>query len=268
MPAPESPPAPADAAAVVRELLEAFYAENSQIKESHGLKHVLRVHGHARLALEALSPPLPADTAAEIEVAALLHDVDDRKYFPENGESKRNARALCDQAGLARESTERIIAMIGWVGCSENGNSVPAAVASSQAYHLLIPRWADRLEAVGAIGVVRCYQYNRESGSPLSTPASPRPTSEDEVFRHATPDRFEKYISSGGQSTDMISHYYDKLLHIARPPAAIVQNAYLEKSAEESSKELVEVCVRFGKTGEVDEGYITDLERQLCGGAR
>ena len=31
---------------------------------------------------------------------------------------------------------------------------------------LLWPRWADRLEATGAIGVVRCHQYNAKAGAP------------------------------------------------------------------------------------------------------
>ena len=61
----------------------------------------------------------------------------------------------------------------------------------------------------------------------------------------------------------MISHYYDKLLHVARPPPEIVRNSYLERMAEDGSKELVEVCVRFGRTGVVDEEYILGLEKNL-----
>ena len=63
----------------------------------------------------------------------------------------------------------------------------------------------------------------------------------------------------------MISHYYDKLLHIARPPPSIVCNPYLEKMAEQSSSELVEVCLRFGKTGVVDEDYIRGLMQATSG---
>ena len=61
----------------------------------------------------------------------------------------------------------------------------------------------------------------------------------------------------------MISHYYVKLLHVARPQKDIVRNSYLERQAEDSSRELVEVCLRFGKTGQVDVDYIADLEREL-----
>lgn len=186
------------------------------------------------------------------------------------------------------DSIERILKMISWVGCKENGNNIPpeiepksnqqslAPTAYNQQYHFLIPRWSDRLEAVGSIGVVRCYQYNRETGAPLwkdhDLYDSPRPNCEEEVWQFATPDRFESYLQrerdgndekNRDSSSSMISHYYDKLLHVARPPPEIVRNTYLEDKAQESSKELLEVCLRFGKTGAVDEDYILNLEKTL-----
>ena len=267
-----TPLAAAEAQALVRlnNGLKRFYEANPQIKSSHGLVHVLAVHRHAEQALACLGPPLPDSQRAEIEIAALLHDVDDRKYFPVDREAEdlesryTNACTICHDADLPGSiCVRRILQMISWVSCSENGNSIPAEVSDSGAYHLLIPRWADRLEAVGAVGVVRCYRYNQESGAPLCSTTSPRATTTEDVFRLAKPERFDAYLHSGGSSDDMISHYYDKLLHIARPPPEIVRNSYLESMAEEGSKELVEVCVRFGKTGIVDEEYILELEKSL-----
>ena len=54
----------------------------------------------------------------------------------------------------------------------------------------------------------------------------------------------------------MISHYYDKLLHVARPPKQLVRNKYLEAIAEESSKEMIKVLLRYGETGVVDEEFL------------
>ena len=54
----------------------------------------------------------------------------------------------------------------------------------------------------------------------------------------------------------MLGHYYDKLFHVACPPKQIVRNEYLEAKLQDSAKELVEVCLRYGKTGIVDEDYI------------
>ena len=168
------------------------------------------------------------------------------------------------EKGEREGAVERIIEMIGWVSCSTHGNSVPEKVEKTGDYHLLIPRWSDRLEAVGAVGVVRCWQYTVEKDGKLSSEGAPRAKSEEEVWGLATEDRFEGYMGRGGSSECMISHYYDKLLHVARPPPGIVRNEYLEEKGREASKELVEVCLRFGRTGVVDEEYLREVAGR-CG---
>lgn len=50
------------------------------------------------------------------------------------------------------------VQMISYVSASGNGNSVPPEC--EQAPYLLWPRFSDRLEAIGTIGMVRCFQYN------------------------------------------------------------------------------------------------------------
>jgi uncharacterized protein len=84
----------------------------------------------------------------------------------------------------------------------------------------------------------------------------------DEVWQLATPERFDAYRTSGGHSEDMISHYYDKLLHVACPPKEMVRNAYLEQMAQDSSEALMEVCLRFGRTGVIDHDYIQQVAAQ------
>eukprot|EP00978_Attheya_sp_CCMP212_P011825 scaffold29367_cov53-Attheya_sp.AAC.1 len=247
----------------VQEEVRKFYHDHrARIKESHGLAHILAVLNHANKAIECHEPPLSPELAMQIRVAALLHDTDDHKYFPKH-EHHENARMIMEKAEVLTESILPILEMIDLVSCSQNGNSVPASILEKEEYYRLIPRWSDRLEAVGAIGVVRCYQYNQELGRPLSSPSSPRAHTADQVWEFATPERFEAYQERGGTSDDMISHYYDKLLHVACPPIDLVRNAYLEDKAKESSKELVELCLRFGKTGTVDESYIQEVNAKL-----
>lgn len=245
------------------EEVKEFYRREHQIKASHGWdEHVSLVYNHSKMAIQSLDYELSSNVTTEIKLAALLHDVDDKKYFPTSPRGEYpNASNILESVGIVRnsESHKRVLKIISWVGCSENGNKVPDEVKESGDYHLLIPRWADRLEAVGARGVVRCYQYNQEKGSPLWSDFSPRPTSEEELWREAPPSKLDQYIARGGTSTDMISHYYDKLLHISRPPKEIVRNPYLEQMSESSSKDLVEVCIRFGKSGKVDEEHILGL---------
>jgi uncharacterized protein len=92
---------------------------------------------------------------------------------------------------------------------------------------------------------------------------SPRAKTVEEVWNYATPDCFIKYQKTGGQSKDMISHYYDKLLHVARPPADIVRNTYLERMANDSCIDLIDVCIRFGCTGKVDEEHLLRLQQSI-----
>ena len=248
---------------VTKRELKLFYARNPEIKESHGLTHVLAVYEHSVCAVKCVSPPLAPHTRMQIYIASLLHDVDDHKYFPNNNDgenSSRNAKDIMASVELPKLSQARIIQIISMVSCSVNGNSVHATVKDTGAYYLLIPRYSDRLEAVGARGVVRCYQYNAEHNRPMCSDISPRATSAEEVWVLACPERFVAYQVSGGKSTDMISHYYDKLFHIARPPSDIVRNVYLEKKGVIAAAEMVELCLRFGRTGKVDEEYIKHLE--------
>ena len=268
----------------VLKLVQTFFAENPHIgNSSHGLEHAKAVHHHAVQALQHLQRPPPEDVWEDIEIAALMHDLDDHKYFQQRSADTStelklhskypNTKKLLTKLSSPTLSLKRqnhILYLISLVSCSENGNSVPSDIQSSQAYHLLIPRWADRLESSGAIGVVRCYQYNQERNLKLSSTISPRPITEKEVWEFATPQRFQKYQERNGSSYDMISHYYDKLLHIARPPPEIVQNEYLERVAKLRVKNLLMVCLSFGRNGVVDEDYILELskssncERQSC----
>lgn len=244
----------------VMRLVQNFYFSNPQIQPSHGWPHIQAVYQHTCHAIACHRPAVSFSTALEIQMAALLHDLDDRKYFPQHKNHENARRLLENAANVSLESINLILYMISLVSCSENGNSVPSDL--NERYHLLIPRWADRLEAVGKVGVVRCYQYNQEQQHPLHSSNSPRPSSLEELWECVTPNRFQVYQQTG-KSDDMISHYYDKLLHISCPPKELVRNQYLEYMAEESSRELVEVCLRYGKTGKVDEDYIQELAQAL-----
>ena len=152
--------------------------------------------------------------------------------------------------GAAPAVVDDVARMIHWVSCSANGNACPEPAAESP--ELLWPRWADRLEAAGEVGVARCYLHNLAAGDPLCVPAAtPRPRTEGEALALATEERFAAYQASGGGSASMIDHYFDKLLQVARPPPALVRNAYLEEAAARGAAPLLAVVLAYGRTGEV-----------------
>ena len=231
--------------------------EKLGIEASHGVDHAVAVMKHVEKAIESTDLPIPYTEQKALILAALLHDADDRKYSPETATTMENARSIMKQAGAKEEVIEEALYMISLVSCSKNGNRVPEAARERP--WLLWPRYADRLEAIGTIGAVRCYQYNREQGSPLAITEGPNPTpratTREELWKLATPERFQNYQSSGGSSRSMMDHYYDKLLQIARPPKEI-HNTYLEQSAQERLAPLEEICLLFGTTGQVPVEHI------------
>jgi uncharacterized protein len=237
------------------------HCRRAGIDQSHGLTHALAVLVHTDQALAAADAPLPAERAAAVRLAALLHDADDRKYFPETASTYANAAAIMAEAGAAQPVVDDAVRMISHVSCSANGNAVPPEAVDAP--ELLWPRWADRLEATGEIGVVRCYMYDAKSGRPLATEQTPRPATADEAFALATEERFAEYQRSGGGSASMMDHYYDKLLQVARPSPSAVRNAYLEEAALERATPLLDVCLAYGRTGQVPTAEIEAMGRRL-----
>ena len=54
----------------------------------------------------------------------------------------------------------------------------------------------------------------------------------------------------------MMDHYYDKLLQIAHFDQKVLKNEYLLSEAKKRVQPLVDVCLEYGRTGEVPEELI------------
>lgn len=231
--------------------------EQHQIDASHGVKHATAVLTHAQNALN--NSDLGDDERLAVQLGALLHDADDRKYFAHEGlvNATRILKELEGQCGLHPTVSAQVLRMIELVSCSKNGNSFPADCEMNP--HLLWPRWADRLEAIGEIGIVRCYQYTNHTNAPLCTKNTPKPTNAAEVYALATPERFEAYQSGKAVSASFMDHFYDKLIQITRPPAVIVQNKYFEQEMVARCQPLVDVCLAYGRSGQVPVAEIEAL---------
>ncbi len=235
-----------------RDLLrEVLYA----VQPSHGILHALKVLRHTHRALEEC-PKLTSGTKLAIMLAALLHDADDKKYFPKN-KSYQNARQIVRQ--VYPDAEELVIEMIGYVSCSSNGSSIPRDAVKRP--WLLFPRWADRLEAIGHIGIVRAWEYTLETNRPVFTKDTPRAKDIHWLSHIATKERYANYVSSGGKSASMIDHYYDKLLHICDFET---DNKYLIETAKKRRKPLVDICLLYGEDGRLDIDLLDRARRRAA----
>ena len=123
--------------------------------DGHDAAHSLRVY---RIAMEILEKEDTCDREV-VELAALLHDADDHKLF--HTENNANARAFLEGQGVAPEKIERICEVINGVSFSKNRGKHPATLEGK------IVQDADRLDALGAIGIARTFAYGGKHGRSL-----------------------------------------------------------------------------------------------------
>ena len=121
--------------------------------DGHGADHALRVRRNAMMIAEgeACDPQI-------VSLAALLHDADDHKLF--STEHNANARRFLEEHGVAPETTERICAAINAVSFSKNKGKRPETAEGR------IVQDADRLDALGAVGIARTFAYGGGHGRP------------------------------------------------------------------------------------------------------
>ena len=125
-----------------------------------------------------------------IEMAALLHDVDDYKIS--TGEN--NALKWLEKNHISEDKIGQIISVIDSV--SFKGSDVDTTPESIEG---MIVQDADRLDAIGAIGIARTFSWGGSHERQMYNP-------EKKPQRHNTFDEYKK----GGQTT--INHFYEKLL--------------------------------------------------------
>ena len=197
----------------------------------------------------------PPDNCEDILLAALLHDADDRKFF--GGES-RNAEEILTRVGASKERIEAIQRMIALVSFSKNQDDFGEAPIF--AYY---PRYSDRLEASGRVGIVRSYTYGRNNGRKPFEPQTARPKSREELYE-AIKGRDEVYRHTG-ESLSMVDHFYDKILHIGCPEELRHIKFYREEF-DRRQKEIEDFIIEFSvKDFEGIEDRLIQMENEFKG---
>merc|ERR1712187_754712 len=112
--------------------------------------------------------------------SAILHEVDDTKLFKTDGST--NVRRILNQVlpccSAKSDFIEEVVGIIDLVSARKNKDS---GVPEGHEWKLIV-RDADRIEAVGEIGIARCYAYNRKVGTPLFLDSTPRATDVKELW--------------------------------------------------------------------------------------
>lgn len=129
------------------------------------------------------------------ELAALLHDLADEKLVddPEAG-MKRTESWMLENDATAEEAAHvmEIISTLSFKG----GAGKPMTTLEGA-----VVQDADRLDAIGAIGIARTFVYSGKKGRPMYDPNIP-------VRREMTPEEYRN-----GKDT-AINHFHEKLLKL------------------------------------------------------
>ncbi len=130
-----------------------------------------------------------------VELAALLHDVADWKLH--NGDlsaGPKAAREWLQQLDVDKSIIAHVSEIVGGISFKGAGVATPMATIEGQCV-----QDADRLDAIGAVGIARCFAFGGAKDRLIFDPEHP-----PELH-----DSFEAYRKKSGPS---INHFYEKLL--------------------------------------------------------
>lgn len=154
----------------------------------HDWSHVERVRRVARTIAEAEG----ADSFV-CELAALLHDVADYKIAGDEATGLARVRAWLAAEGCDAPTSARVMEIIATLSFA-GGERPPMTTLEGQ-----IVQDADRLDAIGAVGVARAFAYGGAKGRAMHDPDQPpRERMSVEEYR--------------AQPAPTINHFYEKLL--------------------------------------------------------
>lgn len=171
---------------IIRNVKEQVINIYKQFDASHDYDHILRVMKNA----EKIAQKLPDANMLIIRLAVLLHDIDDPKYKEIGNISPLE---ILRSVGATDELAMKVLETINSV--SFNGGNEEEIVSIEGA----IVRDADRLDAIGAIGIARTFAYGGARGRKLYDA--------EEIVR--TDMSEDEYRS---KNTSSVTHFYEKLL--------------------------------------------------------
>ncbi|HKV85995.1 MAG TPA: HD domain-containing protein [Ktedonobacterales bacterium] len=127
------------------------------------------------------------------ELAALLHDVADYKIAGDEETGQRIVRDWLGEHGADSATITRVMEIIATMSFG-GGNRPPMTTLEGQ-----VVQDADRLDAIGAIGIARAFAFGGSRNRPMHTPG-------EEARAYATPADYHNTTAS------TINHFHEKLL--------------------------------------------------------
>lgn len=153
----------------------------------HDFFHSMRVYRTAINIAEAEHADMEV-----VALAALLHDVDDRKLSPMTAEKKENAARFMHSQNVPESEIRQVCQIIDEVSFKGTDSVRPSTLEGKCVQD------ADRLDALGAIGIARTFAYGGSHNRAIYDPELPPRMAMNQA----------QYYSSKSTS---LNHFYEKL---------------------------------------------------------
>lgn len=132
-----------------------------------------------------------------VALGALLHDIADAKFY--NGDETvgpKMAATFLNKIGVAQHTTDQVVYIINNISFK---NSLSSDGLTARSIELQVVQDADRLDAIGAIGIARAFNYGGFKNRELHNPdIPPKLNMSKEEYKKST--------------APTINHFYEKLL--------------------------------------------------------
>lgn len=171
---------------LINECKKAAYEVYDTFDASHDIDHIRRVMKNA----EEICATEPTANEYVVTLGVLLHDIDDPKYKEEHN---LTAKEILETNGAEEKLVEQVLACIESVSFSGGNAREITSVEGA------IIRDADRLDAIGAVGIARAFAFGGAKGRKLYV--------RDEVARNQMSEA--EYRE---KETATVTHFYEKLL--------------------------------------------------------
>jgi uncharacterized protein len=170
--------------------VEDYVREAVQKHDSgHGWSHIERV---VRLALHIHECEGKGDRYIVV-LGALMHDIGDSKFAAHDGPAE--IRRILGSQGVDQSVIDEVVTINENISFSKGKHNTP------KSDELKIVQDADRLDAMGAIGIARAFNYGGFAGNEIYDPRE----------GYANPPNLG---AARSRSSSTVSHFYEKLLHL------------------------------------------------------